>query len=266
MSHHHTRHLSLIGLVLGLGACTPKAGTSPTGPAVTLASTSSAAPGPVPDTDAPKAAERVLVRDFAPSLGESAVPDVTAQPILKELYPRFLRSADACANGPSDLDGDLARARAAGDFVPLITSRLTGSFTAPGHKQTAVLVGRFECNASHADGYGTHELVVFEGDAPVMREDVDFSHLDLARDLDRDGRDELIASSGDSHMGYTVEFASLVSLADGQVTVREQLGQVYEDDCGTDQEATGIRGTKLWLVAGRLEREEIAKPCPPPQP
>ncbi len=75
----------------------------------------------------------------------------------------------------------------------------TGSFTAPGQSQTLYVISVGECNASHADNFGTKRVAIFSGQQLVADVDVDFkASIERKTDLNSDGIDELLMTSGDS--------------------------------------------------------------------
>ena len=73
--------------------------------------------------------------------------------------PRYCK-ADVETSGAEDY---LAAMRKAGQIVPSIIDLATGSFTTAGENQIAYVISVGECDASHADNFGSKRLAVFSG-------------------------------------------------------------------------------------------------------
>ena len=155
--------------------------------------------------------------------------------VLSRVFRRYMTDADKCNRdfNPSSEDY-LAAARAAGQIVPSITDMASGSFTAPGQTQTAYVIWVGECNASHAENFGSKRVAIFSGQQLVANVDVDFHNSIIRKtDLNSDGVDELLMATGDMAQGTVVEMASLIEFRDGRVHVIEDFGTVIEDSCGS---------------------------------
>jgi hypothetical protein len=110
---------------------------------------------------------------------------------------------------------------------------VTGSFTAAGQTQTLYVISVSECNASHADNFGTKRVAIFSGQQLVADVDSDFMVTILKKtDLNSDGIDELLMVSGDMAQGTLTEMAVLVSFQNGRRRVIQDFGTVVEDSCG----------------------------------
>ena len=108
----------------------------------------------------------------------------------------------------------------------------TGSFTAAGQTQTAYVISVSECNASHAENFGTKRVVIFSGQQLVADVDADFRNsIVLKTDLNSDGINELLMTTGDMNQGTVIETAALVSFQNGRSRVIEDFGTVIEDSC-----------------------------------
>src|SRR4029078_7622424 len=148
-----------------------------------------------------------------------AISKATERSVLSKVFRRYLTDANRCnpqfdARNASD---PLAAARKAGEIVPAISAMATGSFTAAGQKQTLYVISVSECNASHADNFGTKRVAIFSGQQLVADLDVDFrSTIEKKLDLNLDGLDELLMTSGDMAQGTLIEMASLLSFENGR--------------------------------------------------
>src|ERR1044071_8746173 len=110
---------------------------------------------------------RELLLDFRKDRNEAEtkVPPATQRYVLSKVFRRYLTDQNKC-NGQFDAGNasdPLAAARKAGQIAPMISDVATGSFTAAGQTQTAYLIFVGECNASHADNFGTKRVAIFAG-------------------------------------------------------------------------------------------------------
>ena len=172
-----------------------------------------------------------------------ASPRITAatqRAVLSKVFRKYLTDQAQCNSEFALNNSDpLKAARLAGQIVPSIVDMATGSFTAPGQTQTAYVISVSECNASHADNFGTKRVAIFSGQQLVTDTDVDFkSSIVRKTDLNGDGIDELLMTSGDMNQGTLVEMAALVDFQNGRFRVIEDFGTVIEDSC-----ASGIPGS-----------------------
>ncbi|HKR21513.1 MAG TPA: hypothetical protein VJS17_02920 [Pyrinomonadaceae bacterium] len=161
------------------------------------------------------------------------VAPATERMVLSKMFRRYLTDENKCNTGFGlNEDDHLAAARKAGQMVPSIADMATGSFTAPGQTQTAYVIFVRECNASHADNFGSKRVAIFSGQQLVADIDSDFQG-DFARktDLNSDGVDELLMTGGDMNQGTLIELATLVEFRDGRRRVIEDFGTVVEDSC-----------------------------------
>lgn len=158
----------------------------------------------------------------------------TQRAVLGKVFRRYLTDSNRCNPNLIGSAGSdhLSAARRAGQIVPSIAEVATGSFTAPGQNQTAYVIFVNECNATHADNFGSKRVAIFSGPQLVADLDVDFrGNILLKTDLDSDGVDELLMSSGDMNQGTLIEIASLVSFQNGRLRVIQDFGTVVEDSC-----------------------------------
>jgi hypothetical protein len=119
-------------------------------------------------------------------------------------------------------------------MAPSIIDSATGSFTAAGQTQTAYLISVSECGASHADNFGSDRIAIFNGQQLVADFDADFKSSFLRKlDLDADGIDEFLMSSGYMNQGTLTESAALVNFKGGKWNVIDDFGQVNEDACAS---------------------------------
>lgn len=171
--------------------------------------------------------------------------------IFSKVFGRFLTDENKCnaqfdASGSNDV---LKAARDAGQIVPVINDMINGSFTAPGQTQVAYVIAVGECNASHADNYGTKRVVIFSGQQLVANVDADFQNSILLKmDLNSDGIDELLMSSGDMNQGTLIEMASLVDFQKGRRHVIQDFGTVTEDSCASQSPGSSAKASVLSLA------------------
>lgn len=169
------------------------------------------------------------------------ISSATVRNVLSKVFRKYLNDESQCNpefNASSDTD-PLKAARNAGQIVPSIFDVATGSFTSPGRQETAYVISVSECNASHADNFGTKRVAIFAGQQLIADVDADFKGS-IARkmDLNGDGMEELLMTSGDMHQGVLTEMGVLVDFQNGRIRVIEDLGMVTEDSC-----ASGIAGS-----------------------
>ncbi len=178
------------------------------------------------------------------------ITPATQRDVLSKLFRRYLTDADRCKHGV--VEGDyLAQARKSGQIVPQIAEMATGSFTAAGQTETAYVIFVNECTASHADNFGTKRVAIFQGPKLVADVDVDFrGSIVLKTDLDHDGIDELLMSTGDMAQGTFVEMASLLSFQNGRVRVIQDFGTVVEDSCASAMPGSTSKAAVLSIPNG----------------
>jgi len=164
------------------------------------------------------------------------VPRATERMVLSKVFRKFLTDPNRCNSQFDASDGSdpLAAARKAGQIVPSIVDMETGSFTAAGLTQTAYVIAVSECNASHADNFGTKRVAIFNGQQLVADVDADFASTILKKtDLNSDGIDELLMTTGDMAQGTLTEMGTLVSFQNGRRRVIQDFGTVVEDSCAS---------------------------------
>lgn len=167
--------------------------------------------------------------------------------VLSKLFRKFLTDDSKC-NQEFEPDGNdpLKAARIAGQIVPSIEAMATGSFTAAGQTQTAYVIFVRECNASHADSYGTKRVAIFSGQQLIADVDSDFkSDIALKTDLNSDGLDELLLTSGDLNQGTVIEMAALVSFQNGRMRVLHDFGTVVEDSCASELPGSNAKASVI---------------------
>jgi hypothetical protein len=191
------------------------------------------------------------------------IPTATETHVLSKVFRKYLTDESKCeADFDSSSDADpLKAARNAGQIVPSIIDMASGSFTKPGRTETAYVISVSECNASHADNFGTDRVAIFAGQQLIADLDVDFkSSIVRKTDLDGDGIDELLVTSSDMHQGQLTEMAALLSFQRGRVRVIEDFGMVTIDSCASEQPGSSSRASVVSLsdaVAGQMPKVRI---------
>ena len=216
--------------------------------------------------------QKQLLLDFRQNRAVSPekITPATRKSVLSKVFRKYLTDDSKCnpnfaGNGVDDY---LKAARDAGQIVPSIADSANGSFTAPGQTQTLYVIAVSECNASHADNYGTKRVAIFSGQQLIADLDVDFkSGIAKKTDLNADGIDELLMTSGDMAQGTLIEMASLLTFVNGRLTVIEDFGTVNEDSCasgfpGSSAKASVISfGTALPGKMPKLQMDNYESAC-----
>ena len=195
---------------------------------------------------------RQILADFRVDKPASSVkiPLATQRSVLSKVFRRYLTDENKCSSQFDASDGvdPLAVARKAGQIVPSILDVVNGSFTAVGQTQTAYLISVSECNASHADNFGTKRMAIFSGQQLIADVDVDFnSSIVRKTDLNSDGIDELLMTGGDMHQGEIVEIAALVTFQNGRFRVIHDFGTVINDDCASARPGSSVKASVLYI-------------------
>ena len=177
-------------------------------------------------------------------------PQITADTqrlVLSKVFPKYLTDENKCsqdfAGGGEDY---LAAARKAGQIVPSVSEWITGSFTAPGQVQTAYVIYTGECGATHADNFGSKRVAIFSRKQLVADVDADFmSAFARKTDLNSDGVDELLMTTGDMAQGTLIEIAALVEFTNARMRVVEEFGTVVEDSCASGSPGSSSKASVL---------------------
>ena len=196
---------------------------------------------------------RQVLLDFRKdrNLPAPKISPVTERIVLAKMFRRYLLEERQCrqqfdAGNNSDY---LAAARKAGEIVPAITTMATGSFTAAGQQETLYVVSVSECNASHADAFGTKRVAIFSGQRLVADVDANFkSNIAIKTDLNSDGIDELLMSSVDQHQGTIEEMATLVTFQNGRLNVVQDFSIVVEDSCASLMPSSASKASVLYMT------------------
>lgn len=201
---------------------------------------------------APKKNRQVLLdfridRNVAPA----KIPAATQRYVLSKLFRRYLTDQNRC-NAQFDARGDsdpLAAARKAGQIVPSIFESATGSFTASGQSQTLYVISVSECNASHADNFGTKRVAIFAGQQLVAEFDARFyENIVRKTDLNGDGIDELLMTHGYMGQGTLTESAALLSFENGRLRVIEDFGVVSENSCASGFPGSSAQASAVYIA------------------
>lgn len=184
-------------------------------------------------------------------------PRITAtasKRVLGAVFPKYLSDARDCKEDVdvSGAENYLAGMRKAGQIVPQILDLATGSFTGPGENQIAYVIFVGECNASHADNFGSKRLAIFSGNKLVLNEDLDFKSGILKKtDLDANGVDELLLLGGDMNQGILIEIAALVTVRNRKVVVVQDFKTVFENSCASLMPGSAIDASVIFLGPAR---------------
>jgi len=197
---------------------------------------------------------RELLFDFRKDRPANAVKlsAATQRNVLSKVFRRYLTDQDKCRSdfAGSDSNDYLAAARKAGQVVPSIIDMTTGSFTAAGQTQTAYVISVSECNASHADNFGTKRIAIFSGPQLVADMDADFMATIVRKtDLDGNGIDELLMVSGDMAQGTITEMATLATFENGRRRVIHDFATVYLDSCASEAPGSDAKAAVLYTSA-----------------
>jgi hypothetical protein len=171
----------------------------------------------------------------------------TQRMVLSKVFRRYLTDENKCSpNFKPSRDDYLGSARKAGQIVPSVVDSVTGSFTAPGQTQTAYVIFTGECGATHADNFGSKRVAIFSGQQLVADVDADFkSQIVRKIDLNGDGVDELLLTSGDMAQGTLIEMGALVEFRNGRMRVIEDFGTVVEDTCASGFPGSSAKASML---------------------
>ena len=199
---------------------------------------------------------------------EAKVAPATQKMVLSKVFRRYLTDANKC-NFPADAGEDyLGAARKSGQMVPTIADVETGSFTAPGQSQTLYVIDVSECNASHADNFGTKRVAIFSGQQLVADVDADFARTVIKKtDLNSDGVDELLMTSGDMAQGTLTGMATLVSFQNGRRKIIQDFGTVVLDSCASGFPDSQSEASVIYIsdvVPGmmpKITQENYASSC-----
>jgi hypothetical protein len=197
------------------------------------------------------------------------IPLATQKTVLAKVFRKYLTDENQCnpqfdASGSTD---SLQAARDAGQIVPSIVDMAEGSFTAAGRTETLYVISVSECNASHADNFGTKRAAIFSGQRLIADVDVDF-RINIVRqpDLDGDGLNELLMTSGDMAQGTITEMAVLLEFRNRRLRVIEDFGTVTLDSCASGFPGSSAKASVISIATapgkmGRMKVDNYVAPC-----
>lgn len=172
--------------------------------------------------------------------------------VLSAVFPKYLNDERNCKEEVDTTGEYLAAMRKAGQIVPSILDMAKGSFTAAGQEETAYLISVGECNASHADNFGSKRLAIFAGNKLVLDIDANFKSGILKKtDLNLNGVDELLMFGGDMHQGIVIETAALYELQAMKLVVMQDFQKVYEDSCASLITGSAIEASVIFLSTAK---------------
>ena len=181
------------------------------------------------------------------------ISPTTERDVLTKVFRRYHTDPKRCSDHIDAGEEFLATARRAGQIVPNIAEVVTGSFTAAGQNETAYVIFVNECNASHADAYGSKRLAIFSGPRLVADVDLNFKASIAAKtDLNLDGIDELLMTGGDISQGVFMQVAALLSFENGRMNVIQDFGTVVTDDCASGRPGSTARAAVLSIANAKL--------------
>ena len=199
--------------------------------------------------------QRTILFDFRKDNVNPAqkISPATERDVLRKVFRRYHTDPQRCGDIGDAGEDFLAAARKAGQIVPDIAEAISGSFTAAGQTETAYLIYVNECNASHADNYGSKRVAIFSGSQLIADVDVDFKG-DIASktDLNMDGIDELLMTSSYMGQGELTEMAALLSFQDGRMRVIQDFGTVVTDTCATLRPGSTTKAAVLSITNAKL--------------
>ena len=201
--------------------------------------------------------DREILLDFRVDrkIDDVRIPAATQRSVLSKMFRRYLTDSNRCNSEIDTSKGTdpLAEARKAGQIVPSIIDMATGSFTAAGQTQTLYVISVSECNASHADNFGSKRVAIFAGQQLLADVDADFtSNIVRKTDLNNDGINELLMTTGDMAQGTLIEMATLVSFQNGRRRVIQDFGAVVEDSCAAEMAGSTSDASVLYTSGGGL--------------
>ncbi len=191
-----------------------------------------------------------VARKFNPA----AIPPTNQRNVLSKMFRRYLTDESKC-NQQFDASSDSDRLRAArnaGQIVPSIVDVAQGSFTGPLLSETAYVISVSECNASHAENFGTKRVAIFSGEKLIANVDADFKSSIIRRiDLNGDGVDELLMTTGDMNQGVIIETAALIDFQHGRFHVIEDFGTVTEDSCASGMPDSSAKASVISMSTAK---------------
>jgi hypothetical protein len=244
-----TRYLTLaFVLALGCGSKpTEKKVTPPLQPAKTapVASAPIKTPESTPATVAAVVTptfikDKVTLYDPREAITMPSVSKEESEKILSKLFTKRLAKIEDCKDaepGAKESEEDIK----SGQIAPLVVTKLTGAFTAPGLSQSLYLVDVGECNAdSTRDAAATTSWWVLTEKDEIKAKPVGAkANFYIPVDLEQNGTLEILTVvEGSSGGGSQYEYADLYMLSEKETTKIESftLNDVMTDYCSVPNE------------------------------
>ncbi len=181
--------------------------------------------------------------------GPILVQDGSERPISRETEVLTLEDLIGETKEPAESQEVLGKSFS-GDAGKYVTSRIDGSFTGAGRRQSMYSVG--------SEGDVQRTLVVYEADSEVWRAEGEAT-AKRAVDVDGDGQDEWVETASSCRGDCTTE-AWVMGAEKAGTKVLSSVPEALVSTCGED--GGEIRWTSLSFVAGGSEeRREHRRDC-----
>jgi hypothetical protein len=125
-----------------------------------------------------------------------------------------------------------------------VDQRIYGAFTKPDVKETLYFIrgGLIEEqeNLSRGKSELLSHIAVFDGTTPVLQAKVAAYGIRKITDLNEDGKNELLLSSGFYNMGTSENGLALAEIENGGAKTIKDFGVLYSNSCESDLKSSGV--------------------------